>query len=216
MYTYVLKDLVQEIYKIGKTTDPAKRFSVLCELGKVVPIALVEKDVEAELHARFAENRIVNESASNGKTEWFRTGGKIDKFINKIDTGKSLPYITVARMVNHLLASNVIKYRDSMVSWEIEQAETGLFYIGLEILYQTGFATRIKSGFSPKSTAEVTMYKEKITVAESVISHIIENYTVELFSDCVDKESIDNPTNAPIRKIRLDHITNVVILITKK
>ena len=216
MYTYVLKDLVQGIYKIGKTTSPSKRFNTLCVLGRVVPIALVEKDVEAELHKKFADNRVVNDQAQGGKTEWFRPGGKIDKFISRIDTGGSIPYITVVRMVNHLLDAGALKYKDASVQWEIDQSETGKFYIGLEILYRAGFAKAIKPSFISANTAKVTVYKDKIAVSECTLRHIIDTHEIHVFSDCVDVATIDNPKEAPIRKVRLDHICNAVVLVITK
>jgi hypothetical protein len=44
VYTYVLKDIQKNIYKIGKTADPHARFS-LCVRGKV-SIALVKKTLK--------------------------------------------------------------------------------------------------------------------------------------------------------------------------
>jgi hypothetical protein len=47
-----------------------------CVLGQSTSIALVNKDVEDILHAKYADNRIVNEDYKlNGATEWFRPGG---------------------------------------------------------------------------------------------------------------------------------------------
>jgi hypothetical protein len=44
-----------------------------CVLGQSTSIALVNKDVEDILHAKYADNRIVNEDYKlNGATEWFR------------------------------------------------------------------------------------------------------------------------------------------------
>jgi hypothetical protein len=37
-----------------------------CVRGKVLPIALVNKDVEDILHAKYADNRIVNEDYKRG------------------------------------------------------------------------------------------------------------------------------------------------------
>jgi uncharacterized protein with ATP-grasp and redox domains len=36
VYTYVLKDIQKNIYKIGKTADPHARFKSLCVRGKVL------------------------------------------------------------------------------------------------------------------------------------------------------------------------------------
>jgi hypothetical protein len=54
--------------------------------GAKYSIALVNKDVEDILHAKYADNRIVNEDYKlNGATEWFRPGGKFDEFIASVD-----------------------------------------------------------------------------------------------------------------------------------
>jgi hypothetical protein len=42
-----------------------------CVLGKVLPIALVNKDVEDILHAKYADNRIVNEDYKLGQLNGF-------------------------------------------------------------------------------------------------------------------------------------------------
>jgi hypothetical protein len=56
-----------------------------CVLGAKYSI-LVNKDVEDILHAKYADNRIVNEDYKlNGATEWFRPGGKFDEFIASVD-----------------------------------------------------------------------------------------------------------------------------------
>jgi hypothetical protein len=81
-----LKTFKKNIYKIGKTADPHARFKSLC-VSKVLPIALVNKDVEDILHAKYADNRIVNEDYKlNGATEWFRPE-KFDEFIASVDKG---------------------------------------------------------------------------------------------------------------------------------
>jgi hypothetical protein len=80
VYTYVLKD-IQNIYKIGKTADPHARFKSLC-VGAKYSIALVNKDVEDILHAKYADNRIVNEDYKlNGATEWFRLEGSLTSLL---------------------------------------------------------------------------------------------------------------------------------------
>jgi hypothetical protein len=45
-----------------------------CVRGQSTPIALVNKDVEDILHAKYADNRIVNEDYKLNATEWFRPG----------------------------------------------------------------------------------------------------------------------------------------------
>jgi hypothetical protein len=107
VYTYVLKDIQKNIYKIGKTADPHARFKSLC-VRQSTPIALVNKDVEDILHAKYADNRIVNEDYKlNGATEWFRPGGKFDEFIAR-DKGVFLPYVTLHSLVQDLLENKTL------------------------------------------------------------------------------------------------------------
>jgi hypothetical protein len=116
VYTYVLKDIKKNIYKIGKTADPHARFKSLCKKGRVMPIALVNKDIEGVLHKEYADNRIFNEEYKmNGATEWFKPGGKFDKFIETVDKGKFLPYITLHSMTKDLIEDNVIRINYSTV-----------------------------------------------------------------------------------------------------
>jgi hypothetical protein len=51
-------------------------------VGQSTSIALVNKDVEDILHAKYADNRIVNEDYKlNGATEWFRPGGSLTSLL---------------------------------------------------------------------------------------------------------------------------------------
>jgi hypothetical protein len=59
--------------------------------GKVLPIALVNKDVEDILHAVCRIELSMRDYKLNGATEWFRPGGKFDEFIASVDKGVFLP-----------------------------------------------------------------------------------------------------------------------------
>ena len=120
MYTYVLKDIELDIFKIGRTTSPTARFKSLCVRGRVMPIALAGEDIEKQLHTEFAENRMTHpEYSLNGGTEWFKRGGKLDDFIAGIDKGHFLPYITVHQMLVEFLESGTVKTSDSITQWEL-------------------------------------------------------------------------------------------------
>jgi hypothetical protein len=107
VYTYVLKDIQKNIYKIGKTADPHARFKSLCVRAKY--FNSLSKDVEDILHAKYADNRIVNEDYKlNGATEWFRPGGKFDEFIASVDKGVFLPYVTLHSLVQDLLENKTL------------------------------------------------------------------------------------------------------------
>jgi hypothetical protein len=75
-----------------------------CVLGASTSI-VSQQDVEDILHAKYADNRIVNEDYKlNGATEWFRPGGKFDEFIS----GQVFPYVTLHSLVQDLLENKTL------------------------------------------------------------------------------------------------------------
>lgn len=184
VYTYVLKDIQKNIFKIGKTSDPHSRFKSLCVKGKVLPIALVNKDVEDILHSQFAENRITNEDYHlNGATEWFRPGGKIDAFISSVDKGVYLPYITLHTLVLELIELKVIQINDPTTEWELSQNKYGYYYIGLEILIMLGYVKKAKSAIFPDNAKDVLLIGSRLSVSEAVEDDIKTNYRILLSLD---------------------------------
>lgn len=179
VYTYILKDIQKNIYKIGKTADPHSRFKSLCVKGKVLPIALVNKDVEDILHAQYAENRIFNEDYKlNGATEWFRPGGKFDEFIATVDKGVFLPYITLHTLVIELLETKVIRLNDPSTEWELSQNKFGHYFVGLEILLMLGYVQKTKSTILPGNTKDVLLIGSRLSVSEEVMEDIKTNYNI--------------------------------------
>lgn len=182
IYTYVLKDLIKLIYKIGKTTNPHSRFKNLCVRGRVVPIALVKKNVEEELHKRYAENRIFNEDyAHNGGTEWFKSGGKFDEFIKAIDKGQVLPFITLHSMIIELLEDGAIKISDSNTEWELAQSKFGYYFIGLELLLMLGYVVRQgNNNILSKDTKNILLLGKKLSVSEFVVEDIKKRFIISV------------------------------------
>lgn len=181
-YTYVLKDLVKGIYKIGKTTNPHIRFNSLCLRGRIYPIALVNRDIEAKLHSEYADNRVVHpDYKGNGGTEWFKPGGKFDIFIKTIDTGKIIPYITINTMMKELIEANVIRVNDPSTEWELSQSKYGYYYVGVEILVMLGFLKRSigKKLFSEEPN-KIMLIGNKVSISEEVIEKIKVGYVVFL------------------------------------
>ena len=179
VYTYVLKDIKRNIYKIGKTADPHARFKSLCRKGKVLPIALVRKDVEDQLHKEYAENRMFNEEYKmNGATEWFRPGGKFDAFIATVDKGKFLPYITVHTMTKQLIEDNCIRLNDSTVEWELAQSTFGYYFIGLELLKMLGYIKKAGDILISENKHDVMLIGRRASVSDKVYEDIRDNYMV--------------------------------------
>lgn len=205
VYTYILKDIVKNIYKIGKTADPHSRFKSLCVRGKVLPIALVNKDVEDILHSQYAENRIFNEEYKmNGATEWFRPGGKFDAFIATVDKGVFLPYITLHSMVLSLLESKVIKLDDPTTEWELSQNKFGHYFIGLEILIMLGYVVKTKTNISPADTKNIFLIGSRLSVSEAVMDDIQNNYSIFLSVSLKSPVITDNRNKeSRLRKVDL-------------
>jgi len=136
VYTYILKDLERDIFKIGKTTDPHGRFRSLCSRNKIVPIGLVSKDIEVALHSAYKQNRVEHpDYKHNGGTEWFKRGGTFDSFIERIEAQKKvIPFMTLHNMVIELMETSSLIVSDSNTQWELTQSEFAYYTIGLEIL----------------------------------------------------------------------------------
>jgi hypothetical protein len=76
-------------------------------LGAKYSIASV-KDVEDILHAKYADNRIVNEDYKlNGATEWFRPGGSLTSLLPPWRS-IFLPYVTLHSLVQDLLEKKTL------------------------------------------------------------------------------------------------------------
>lgn len=179
VYTYVLKDIKRNIYKIGKTADPHARFKSLCRKGKVLPIALVKKDIEDKLHKEYAENRMFNEEYKmNGATEWFRPGGKFDKFIETVDKGFFLPYITIHTMTKQLIEDNCIRLNDSTVEWELAQSTFGYYFIGLELLKMLGYIKQAGSVLITENKRDILLIGRRVSVSDKVYEEIRDRYKV--------------------------------------
>ena len=177
MYTYILKDVERGIYKIGKTTEPYSRFRSLCRRGKVVPIALLNKDVEKGLHADFADNRIEHpDYPGNGGTEWFRRGGKFDKFIDRIDKGIAIPYISSHSMVSELIDDGVMLIGDTNTDWEIRQNDYSFYLIGIELLKMCGYIQQVGNHFINKDNLHIHIIGKKVAVSEQLIDHLKDVY----------------------------------------
>jgi hypothetical protein len=210
MYTYILKDIERGIYKIGKTTEPHSRFKSLCKRGKVVPIALLQRDVEKELHLKYSENRIEHPDYSgNGGTEWFRMGGRFDKFIARVDKGLTIPYISAHGLVEELIEAGTIIVGDTNTEWEIKQNDFSFYLIGVEILKMSGYIQQAGNYFINKDNLHIHVIGKKISVSEHLIEHLKKTYRFYLtyskyttiVKDFYNKKLFDSRA----RKVSLQH-----------
>jgi len=208
VYTYILKDITRNIYKIGKTADPHARFKSLCVRGKVLPIALVNKDIEDILHDRYAENRIFNEEYKiNGATEWFKPGGKFDEFIAVIDKGQFLPYITIHTMVMYLIENNVMRLNDPSTEWELSQTKFGYYFLGLEILIMLGYIMRAGEIILAGDKTNILLIGRRVSVSEAILEEIKNNYTIFIsvkVKGSIIEDNMDKAKKASrLRKVNL-------------
>lgn len=181
IYTYILKDIENDIYKIGKTTAPLRRFKSLCIKDKVVPIALVAKDVEKELHELYKDNRIINEEyVRNGMTEWFKKGGKFTEFIKGIDNGRVLPYITIYSLFEYLLENTTVLMADQSTAWEISQEDLGYFFIMRRIMKALKMIKYSGGHFVPtkKFSDDILIIQKRISVNNNILDYITNNYDI--------------------------------------
>lgn len=190
MYTYILKDIKLGIYKIGRSNDPHNRFRSLCIRGRVVPIALVNNDIEKKLHKEFAENRTThNDFIGNGSTEWFKRGGKFNKFIDTVEKEYSLPYITLHSFIEELLSDNIMTISDASTTWEISNMVYAYHTIGARLLYMVGKLGMVGEKIVDKNILGISIIRGKIALSEGLIEEIKKNYTFFIAAD-YDKKVI--------------------------
>jgi len=209
VYTYVLKDLKEKIYKIGKTTSPHQRFKSLCIRNEVIPIALISRDIESDLHFMYRQNRIQHPRyKGNGGTEWFKPGGKFDEFIEKVDKGRVIPYITLTEMVRELHKSRVLEVDDPIALWEINQNDYSLYNIAIEILKMLGYISPEGFNLINQDTKNILLIGKKVTISEEVINNIKNNYKIYIsysLSNPFIRKNIDKKRlNSRGRKVLLD------------
>jgi hypothetical protein len=205
-YTYILKDIVKGIYKIGKTTDPHSRLSNLCFRGRVVPIVLLDKDVEKDLHIEYADNRTRNDDyQGNGATEWFRPGGKFDDLILLIDRGVYLPFITANSFVFDFIATNKIWIPSQTLKWELSQNGLNFYMIGLEILVMLDFVSRENGKLKTAQPNHVRLMGAKVSITEELYNILITEYHF-IVSPTIEDPLFQEHRNlsSRMRKITLD------------
>lgn len=210
VYTYILKDITRDIYKIGKTTNPHDRFKNLCKRGKVIPVAVVKKDIEDILHKEYAENRIHNdEYEKNGATEWFERGGKFDAFIDKVDTGKYMPYITLHQLAKILEERGKLTIVDPTTKWELEQSKYSHYMIGNEIARMLGYIARAGSSITTPYPEDVFIIGQRVALSESIVDNILKEYEIFIGQDHMhgalsekkDREKFDTR----VRKVTIEN-----------
>lgn len=167
VYTYVLKDLVEDLYKIGRTTQPQKRFAKLCELGKVEPLMLIEGDIEKQLHKQFADVRTNHpDTGKAGFTEYFKTGGVLGKFVER-NVGGEVPFISPAYIAKTMRAEKNMRIMDMGSLWKIDNSRYGNYRLGLGVLHILGLIEYEQYGVRVLAPG-VSYMDGKVVVTKSV------------------------------------------------
>lgn len=182
IYTYLLKDEREGLIKIGKTSVPQNRFNTLCTVGKVYPIVLLLGDIEKELHERFKDVRVDHpDTHKGGYTEYFKLGGKLDKFIE--EHVEDVPFIGPAQLGEAAIKKKLmVSYSDPGTMWDFNKSVYGTYFIGIALLKHVNAIT---DSLSP-TTIEVSNIENKVAMTSGMYNKLL-NYRV-LISDTKDTE----------------------------
>lgn len=171
MNTYILYDKKYDLIKIGRSNNVIRRFRTLCTPGELYPIAVFDDDYEGALHEEFKENRVNHPERTDGRTEYFKMGGKIDAFVAKaIEKKGNIPYITMAT-----LAKKVSTVKDPTLMWEIDTDKAFYFRIGEAILDKEG---KLGGG-----SGDVVIEKGWRYMTEELYNELSTKYTVDIYGD---------------------------------
>jgi hypothetical protein len=178
IYTYVLKDVDNDIFKIGKTSVPQTRFNKLCIKDRIYPIALYTGDFEKELHKEFKENRVDHPDKSmGGYTEFFKRGGKFDAFLSDIEEVE-VPYCRVTDLIKEMMELGKVQLSDPFILWDISNDKFGWYSIGKIVLEGLG---KIKDG----GYGNITVYSKEVSYIEHKLA-----ITARLYDDILLDEDI--------------------------
>lgn len=180
VYTYILKDKELDIFKIGKTTDPAVRFKTLCSRGEVFPIAIIDEDVEEILHEMYDSNRIGNNTkATSGATEWFKRGGKFNEFIDKVDDGEEVPFITPHILMLEMQEKGNFDIIGPGAIWEFEMIKVAYHIAGLFFLRIIGALKENTYIFEATKEYDevINVFNNKVVLTDSFSKMLASSYT---------------------------------------
>ena len=174
MKTYILYDKKYDLVKIGRTSDVIRRFRTLCTPGELYPIAVFDDDYEGALHKEFKENRVDHPERTDGRTEYFKMGGKIDAFVAKaLEKKGNIPYITMAT-----LAKKISNVKDPTLLWEISVDKAFYFRVGEAVL--------AKEGKLGGSDGDVVIEKGWRYMTEELYIGLSAKYRVDIYGDRVE------------------------------
>jgi len=221
MFTYVLFDKENNLYKIGRSTNPRARFRQLCRPGRVRPIHVFKGDIEGKLHDRFADQRLFTHpdpEYADGHTEWFRSGGKLQGFVDELEV-QDVHFYTPQGLYNYLEDSDKIIIPEVAVMKRLESADYYRYSTGRKILNMLGYLYYNGVGYDT-CHANVKMHGAKIFLTDSVLTDIAASYTVEIvgnrFTHTLQKFASRYGNKVFTRRIDvLDDGTSIYIVVAK-
>jgi len=210
MNTYILYDKDTGLYKIGKSGQVDKRLRKLC-IQNIEPYNMFNGDIEAELHERFKENRVIHPFVDDGKTEWFRFGGKFKEFIE--DLGKrDIPYLNPHNIYAGMDEESSVHYDRAQTEAELEYYEE--YYklkLGQKILILLGYIYYGPEGYSTNHP-EIQIQGYKILVTKRVYDDIVNNYELKVVKNTF-KSAINNTVKG---KVYVRRINDMWMILNRK
>lgn len=182
MKTYVLYDKATKLYKIGRTSNPVQRFSKLCTRG-IVPMLLLEGDLEKELHTQFSANRVSHPEEVDGRTEYFRRGGKIDTgfntFADAVDIAEELPYLSVTKLIGEMIRKGKLVLDDPLLVLETDK-RFAQHDIGLGILISLGIIQRHPDGTLHSTSPHILTYARTFLISRKLYDNIYNKSVIRI------------------------------------
>lgn len=180
IYTYILKDVDNDIFKIGKTSIPQNRFDSLCTKDRVYPIALYSGDHEKELHEAFKSNRTDHPDTSvGGYTEYFKRGGKFNEFIEPIESAK-IPYCKPTTLVKEMMEVGKVILADPFLLYELTEDRFGWYTLGKKLLQGLGKIHDNGRGWIEPKSNEVSYIENKLAITAELYDDILNDDDIEI------------------------------------
>lgn len=172
VYTYVLEDIKEGLYKIGRSSRLQTRFASLCEIGVTEPVMVISGDMEQALHKRFKDVRTNHpDETKSGFTEYFKKGGVLSEFVDGNRRGE-VPFISPTSLIKGMTKSKSLRVMDMGTMWTIGNFRFGDYRLGVAVLDLLDYIDDGYNGIEVKSV-EVSHYDRKLAVTKSLYDELV-------------------------------------------
>ena len=178
--TYILYDKARGIYKIGKSSNPKARIKALCIPGEIEPIKLFDADIEGDLHKEFSDYRITHPLYKDGKTEWFKYGGKFKEFIDGIEHDE-IAFYTPHSLYQLLEEEGQLRVDTTHTMNSLNENEYYRYIVGRKMLVLLGYIYYEDGGYKSVHPG-VTFEGKKLYISARIIDEILTTYVVSIAS----------------------------------